>query len=151
AYGIEESAWSSPEQMFDIVHRMRTRIVTSPAFTGERIIGAILFENTIDRDIEGKPSADYLWNDKRVVPFLKVDQGLVAEKEGVQLMKPIPGLAALLAKARGRHIFGTKMRSFVLQASEAGIAKIVAQQFEIAGQILAAGLVPILEPEIDIH
>jgi fructose-bisphosphate aldolase, class I len=151
AYGIEETAWSSPEEMFDIVHRMRTRIVTSPAFTGERIIGAILFENTIDRQIEGQPSADYLWNEKRVVPFLKVDQGLVAETEGVQLMKPIPGLAALLAKARARRIFGTKMRSFVRQASETGIARIVAQQFEIAGQILDAGLVPIVEPEIDIH
>jgi fructose-bisphosphate aldolase, class I len=151
AYGIEEAAWSSPEQMFDIVHRMRTRIVTSPAFTGERIIGAILFENTIDRQIEGEPSADYLWNQKQVVPFLKVDQGLLAEAGGVQLMKPIPGLAALLAKARARHILGTKMRSFVLQASEAGIATIAAQQFEIARQILDAGLVPIIEPEIDIH
>jgi fructose-bisphosphate aldolase class I len=151
AYGIEESAWSSPEEMFDIVHRMRTRIVTSPAFTGERIIGAILFENTIDRDVEGEPSADYLWNEKRVVPFLKVDQGLIAERDGVQLMKPIPGLAALLAKARARHIFGTKMRSFVLQASEAGIGTIVAQQFEVARQILDAGLVPIIEPEVDIH
>jgi fructose-bisphosphate aldolase class I len=151
AYGIEETAWSTPEEMFDIVHRMRTRIVTSPAFTGERIIGAILFENTIDRDIEGEPSADYLWNEKRVVPFLKVDQGLIAERDGVQLMKPIPGLAALLAKARARHVFGTKMRSFVLQASEAGIGTIVAQQFEIARQILAAGLVPIIEPEVDIH
>ncbi|HEY8150271.1 MAG TPA: fructose bisphosphate aldolase [Vicinamibacteria bacterium] len=151
AYGIEETAWSSPEEMFDIVHRMRTRIVTSPAFTGEWIIGAILFENTIDRDIEGEPSADYLWNEKRVVPFLKVDQGLIAERDGVQLMKPIPGLAALLAKARARHVFGTKMRSFVLQASEAGIGTIVAQQFEIARQILAAGLVPIIEPEVDIH
>ena len=151
AYGIEETAWSTPEEMFDVVHRMRTRIVTSPAFTGEQIIGAILFENTIDRDIEGEPSADYLWNEKRVVPFLKVDQGLIAERDGVQLMKPIPGLAALLDKARARHIFGTKMRSFVLQASEAGIAKIVAQQFEIARQILDAGLVPIIEPEVDIH
>jgi fructose-bisphosphate aldolase class I len=151
AYGIEESAWSSPQEMFDIVHRMRTRIVTSPSFTGERIFGAILFENTIDREIEGAPSADYLWNEKRVVPFLKVDQGLIAERDGVQLMKPIPGLAALLAKARARHIFGTKMRSVVLQASEAGIGKIVAQQLEIARQILAADLVPIVEPEVDIH
>lgn len=151
AYGIEESAWSSPEEMFDIVHRMRTRIVTSPSFTGERIIGAILFENTLDREIEGAPSADYLWNEKQVVPFLKVDKGLIAETDGVQLMKPIPGLAALLLKARAKHIFGTKMRSVVLQADEAGIGHIVAQQFEVARQILAAGLVPIVEPEVDIH
>jgi fructose-bisphosphate aldolase, class I len=150
-YGIEDSAWSSPEEMFTIVHRMRTRIITSPSFTGERIIGAILFENTIDRDIEGEPSADYLWNEKRVVPFLKVDQGLVAERDGVQLMKPIPGLAALLAKARAKRIFGTKMRSVVLQANETGIGNVVAQQFELARQILATGLVPIVEPEVDIH
>jgi fructose-bisphosphate aldolase class I len=151
AYGIKDDAWSSEEQMFAIVHHMRTRIITSPAFTGARIIGAILFENTIDRDIEGQPTADYLWNVKRVVPFLKVDKGLAAESRGVQLMKPMPELAALLDKARAKRIFGTKMRSFVKQANEAGIKDIVTQQFEAARQIIAAGLVPIVEPEVDIH
>jgi fructose-bisphosphate aldolase, class I len=151
AYGIKEGAWSTEEQMFAIVHQMRTRIVTSPAFTGKRIIGAILFENTIDRDIEGKPAVDYLWNVKRVVPFLKVDKGLAGESRGVQLMKPMPDLAALLDKAKTKGVFGTKMRSFVKQANGAGIKDIVAQQFEAARQIIAAGLVPIVEPEIDIH
>jgi fructose-bisphosphate aldolase class I len=130
---------------------MRTRIVTSPGFNGERIIGAILFENTMDREIERQPTADYLWNVKRVVPFLKVDQGLAAEKDGVQLMKPMPSLAALLDKARAKRIFGTKMRSVIKQADEAGIKNIVLQQFEIARQIISADLVPIIEPEIDIH
>jgi fructose-bisphosphate aldolase class I len=151
AYGIKEDAWSTEEQMFAIVHQMRTRIVTSPAFTGKRIIGAILFENTIDRDIEGTPSVDYLWNVKRVVPFLKVDKGLAGESRGVQLMKPMPELAALLDKAKAKRVFGTKMRSFVKQANGAGIKDIVTQQFEAARQIIAAGLVPIVEPEIDIH
>ncbi len=151
AYGIRENAWSSEAEMFEIVHQMRTRIMTSPGFTGERIIGAILFENTIDRDVEGQPTADYLWNVKRVVPFLKVDKGLAAEKSGVQLMKPMPELSALLDKARAKRIFGTKMRSFVKQANGAGIEDIVAQQFEVARQILAADLVPIVEPEVDIH
>jgi len=151
AYGIKEGAWSTEEQMFAIVHQMRTRIVTSPAFTGERIIGAILFENTIDRDIEGTPSVDYLWNVKRVVPFLKVDKGLAGESRGVQLMKPMPDLAALLDKAKAKRVFGTKMRSFVKRANGAGIKDIVTQQFEAARQIIAAGLVPIVEPEIDIH
>jgi fructose-bisphosphate aldolase class I len=151
AYGITEDAWSSEEQMFAIVHQMRARIMTSPAFTGERIIGAILFENTIDRDIEGKPTADYLWNVKRVVPFLKVDKGLANESHGVQLMKPIPELAALLDKAKAKRIFGTKMRSFIKQANGAGITNIVTQQFETARQIIAADLVPIVEPEVDIH
>jgi len=151
AYGIKEDAWSTEEQMFAIVHQMRTRIVTSPAFTGKRILGAILFENTIDRDIEGTPSADYLWNVKRVVPFLKVDKGLAGESRGVQLMKPMPELAALLDKAKAKRVFGTKMRSFVKQANEAGIKDIVTQQFEAARQIIAAGLVPIVEPEVDIH
>ena len=151
AYGIKEGAWSTEEQMFAIVHQMRTRIVTSPAFTGKRILGAILFENTIDRDIEGKPAADYLWNVKRVVPFLKVDKGLAAESRGVQLMKPMPDLAALLDKAKAKRVFGTKMRSFVKRANGAGIKDIVTQQFEAARQIIAAGLVPIVEPEIDIH
>ena len=151
AYGIKENAWSNEEQMFAIVHQMRTRIVTSPAFTGERILGAILFENTIDRDVEGKPTADYLWNVKRVVPFLKVDKGLAAEKSGVQLMKPMPELATLLDKANAKRIFGTKMRSFIKQANQAGIKDVVTQQFEVARQIIAAGLVPIVEPEVDIH
>ena len=150
-YGVQENTWSSEEEMFAIVHQMRTRIITSPAFNGERIIGAILFENTMDREIEGQPTADYLWNVKRVVPFLKVDQGLAAEKDGVQLMKPMPMLAALLDKARAKRIFGTKMRSVIKQADEAGIKNIVIQQFEIAQQIISANLVPIIEPEIDIH
>jgi len=150
-YGIKEDAWSNEDEMFAIVHQMRTRMITSPSFTGERIIGAILFENTMDRDIKGQPTADYLWNVKRVVPFLKVDKGLEAEKDGVQLMKPIPGLAALLEKAKAKHIFGTKMRSFIKQADEAGIKDIVRQQFELAAQIIATGLVPIVEPEVDIH
>jgi len=150
-YGIKESAWSNEDEMFAIVHQMRTRIMTSPSFTGERILAAILFENTMDRDIERRPTADYLWNVKRVVPFLKVDKGLAAEKDGVQLLKPMPELAALLEKAKAKGIFGTKMRSFIKQANAAGIKDIVSQQFEVAGQIIAAGLVPIIEPEVDIH
>src|SRR3989454_6508958 len=150
-YGVQENTWSSDEEMFAIVHQMRTRIITSPAFNGDRIIGAILFENTMDREIAGQPTADYLWNVKRVVPFLKVDQGLAAEKEGVQLMRPMPALAALLAKARAKGIFGTKMRSVIKHANAAGIKDIVRQQFEVAGQIIAAGLLPIIEPEVDIH
>jgi fructose-bisphosphate aldolase class I len=137
--------------MFAIVHQMRTRLITSPSFTGERILAAILFENTMDRDIEGQPTADYLWIVKRVVPFLKVDQGLAAEKDGVQLMKPMPALAALLDKAKAKGIFGTKMRSLIKQANAASIKDIVRQQFEVAEQISAAGLVPIIEPEVDIH
>ena len=151
SYGIKEGAWSTEEEMFAIVHQMRTRIITSPSFTGERMLAAILFENTMDRDIEGQPTADYLWHVKRVVPFLKVDQGLAAEQDGVQLMRPMPALAALLAKARAKGIFGTKMRSVIKHANAAGIKDIVSQQFEIAGQISAAGLVPIIEPEVDIH
>src|SRR5881409_2236695 len=151
AYGIKEDAWSNEEEMFAIMHQMRARIMTSPSFTGERILGAILFENTMDRDIEGQPTADYLWNVKRVVPFLKVDKGLAAEKDGVQLMKPMPALAALLDKARAKGIFGTKMRSVIKQANATGIKDIVNQQFEVAGQIIAAGLLPIIEPEVDIH
>jgi fructose-bisphosphate aldolase class I len=150
-YGIQEGAWSNEDEMFAIVHQMRTRIITSPSFTGERILAAILFENTMDRDIENRPTADYLWNVKRVVPFLKVDQGLAAEKEGVQLMKPMPALAALLDKAKAKGIFGTKMRSVIKQANAASIKDIVRQQFDIAEQISAAGLVPIIEPEVDIH
>src|SRR5256714_7685484 len=150
-YGIQENAWSSDEEMFTIVHQMRARIITSPAFNGERIIGAIVFENSMDRDIEGQPTADYLWNVKRVVPFLKVDKGLAAEKDGVQLMKPMPALAALLEKAKAKRIFGTKMRSVIKEASGAGIKDIVNQQFELAAQIIAAELLPIVEPEVDIH
>lgn len=150
-YGVAESAWTTEEEMFDLVHQMRTRIITSPAFTGERILGAILFENTMDREIEGQPTAEYLWGVKKVVPILKVDKGLADEADGVQLMKPMPDLDALLAKAKAAGIFGTKMRSVIKQASESGIAAVVAQQFEIARRIVAAGLVPIVEPEVDIH
>jgi fructose-bisphosphate aldolase class I len=150
-YGIKEGAWSNEDEMFAIVHEMRTRMITSPSFTGERIIGAILFENTMDKDIEKRPTADYLWNVKRVVPFLKVDKGLSSEKDGVQLMKPIPALDSLLEKARAKRIFGTKMRSVIKQANASGIKDIVNQQFELAAQIIAAGLVPIVEPEVDIH
>jgi fructose-bisphosphate aldolase class I len=150
-YGIKDGAWSNDEEMFALVHQMRTRIITSPAFNGDRILAAILFENTMDRDIENQPTADYLWNAKRIVPFLKVDKGLEPEKDGVQLMKPVPQLAALLDKARSKRIFGTKERSLIKQAHPAGIQGIVRQQFEWAGQVIAAGLVPIVEPEVDIH
>src|SRR5512133_2412327 len=150
-YGIKEGAWSNEDEMFGIVHQMRTRMITSPGFTGEWIIGAILFENTMDRDIEGQPTADYLWNVKRVVPFLKVDKGLADEKDGVHLLKPMPQLGALLTKANAKHIFGTKMRSVINDANVAGIQAVVNQQFEVAGQIIAAGLMPIVEPEVDIH
>src|SRR4029434_1333171 len=151
SYGIKEDTWSNEDEMFAIVHQMRTRIITSPSFTGERILGAILFENTMDRDIQGQPTADYLWNVKQVVPFLKVDKGLAAEKNGVQLMKPMPQLSTLLNKAKTKRIFGTNMRSVINQADPAGIKEIVNQQFELAAQILASGLVPIVEPEVDIH
>ncbi len=150
-YGIKEGAWSNEDEMFAIVHEMRTRMITSHAFNGERIIGAILFENTMDRDIKGQPAANYLWNVKGVVPFLKVDKGLDAEKEDVQLMKPMPEMAELLEKAKSRRIFGTKMRSVIKQANAAGIKDIVNQQFELAAQIIGAGLMPIVEPEVDIH
>jgi fructose-bisphosphate aldolase class I len=150
-YGIKEGAWSNENEMFAIVHQMRTRMITSHGFNGERIIGAILFENTMDRDINGQPTPNYLWNIKSVVPFLKVDKGLDAEKDGVQLMKPIPALAELLEKAKSKRIFGTKMRSVIKQANAARIKDIVNQQFELAAQIIAAGLMPIVEPEVDIH
>jgi fructose-bisphosphate aldolase class I len=150
-YGLDESAYGSEAQMYDLIHEMRSRIITSPVFTGERILGAILFEMTMDRQIEGKGSAEYLWQDKRVVPFLKVDKGLEAEADGVQLMKPMPGLDALLERAVGHGVFGTKMRSVVKLANTGGVAAVVAQQFAIGRQILAAGLVPIIEPEVDIH
>jgi fructose-bisphosphate aldolase class I len=150
-YGIAPDAWSNDDEMFAIVHQMRTRIITSPAFNGERILGAILFENTMDREIEGRPTASYLWNVKNVVPFLKVDKGLEEERDGVQLMKPMPGLGRLLDKARSKEVFGTKMRSVIKQANAAGIKANVAQQFEIGHEIVAAGFVPIIEPEVDIH
>ena len=150
-YGIKDGAWANEEEMFALVHQMRTRLITSPSFTGERILAAILFENTMDRDIEGRPTADYLWNVKRVVPFLKVDQGLAVEQDGVQLMRPMPALAALLDKAKVKGIFGTKMRSVIKHAHAASIKDVVRQQFAVAGQIIAAGLVPIIEPEVDIH
>ena len=149
-YGIEEDAYSGDEEMFDLVHQMRTRIITSPSFDGDRILGAILFENTMDREIEGRPTADYLWNVKRVVPFLKVDKGLAPEEDGAQVMKPIGNLDDLLARARDNGVFGTKMRS-VIKLPGAGLDAVVEQQFDIARQILSAGLVPIIEPEIDIH
>jgi len=150
AYGIEESAYSSETEMFDLIHEMRTRIITSPAFTGDRVIGAILFEQTMDREIEGRGSADYLWNVKQVVPYLKVDKGLAAEEDGVQLMKPIPGLDELVARAVSKGVFGTKMRSVIKHPDPKGIEAIVDQQFAFGKQILAGGLVPILEPEADI-
>ena len=150
AYGIPQGSWSNDDEMFTLVHQMRTRVVTSPAFTGDRILGAILFENTMDRKISGKPSADYLWEVKRVVPFLKVDKGLAEEKDGVQLMKPIPALDALLKRAKSSRIFGTKMRSFIHRANPDGVKEIVAQQFEFASQISEAGLFPIIEPEVSI-
>lgn len=151
-YGITEDQYSNEEQMFDLIHQMRTRIIKSPAFSHNKIIGAILFEQTMDRQIDGKYTADYLWDEKHVVPFLKVDKGLEPlDSDGVQLMKPINGLAELLSRANERHVFGTKMRSVVKKASPKGIARVVQQQFEVAKQIIAAGLVPIIEPEVDIN
>ena len=150
-YGIDDSAYSGDEEMFSIIHAMRTRIVTSPSFHGERILGAILFENTMDRGIEGKPSARYLWEDKSVVPFLKVDKGLAQEADGGQTMKPMPGLDSLLVRAKENGVFGTKMRSVIKLASPVGVRAVVDQQFEIGRRIVEAGLVPIIEPEIDIH
>ncbi len=150
-YGIAEDAYSNDEEMFSLVHEMRTRIVTSPAFNGDRILGAILFENTLDRNIDGRNSADYLWEQKNVAPFLKVDKGLAEETDGVQVMKPIPNLSELLDKAKTRNVFGTKMRSVIKSANATGIAAIVEQQFQIGRQIVAAGLTPIIEPEVDIN
>ncbi|TQS74212.1 fructose bisphosphate aldolase [Ornithinibacillus gellani] len=151
AYGVSEDAYSNEDEMFKLVHDMRTRIITSPAFDSEKILGAILFEQTMDSKIEGKYTADYLADVKGIVPFLKVDKGLAEESNGVQLMKPIPDLDALLKRANERHIFGTKMRSVIKHANEEGIKAVVDQQFEIGKQIIAAGLVPIIEPEVDIH
>ena len=150
-YGIDDGAYSGDDEMFSIVHGMRTRIVTSPSFGGDRILGAILFENTMDREIEGKPSARYLWEEKNVVSFLKVDKGLAAEADGVQMMKPMPELDPLLARAKENGVFGTKMRSAIKLANPAGVQAVVDQQFEIGRRIMEAGLVPIIEPEIDIH
>ena len=150
-YGIDDDAWSSDGEMFNLIHQMRTRIISSPQFTGERILGSILFENTMDREIGGMASAAYLWNVKRVVPILKVDKGLADEQNGSQVMKPMPGLRSLLEKAKSKGIFGTKMRSVIKQADTSGIAAVVRQQFETGHLILENGLVPILEPEVDIH
>jgi fructose-bisphosphate aldolase class I len=149
-YGVEEDAYSSEDEMYDLIHAMRTRIATAPAFTGEKVVGAILFEKTMDREMGGKPSAKYLWEDRGVVPFLKIDKGLEAEEIGVQLMKPIPGLGDLLDRAVAHGIFGTKERSVISAANEAGIEAIVAQQFALGQEVLAHGLVPILEPEVTI-
>lgn len=151
SYGIKQGAWSNTEEMFELVHQMRTRIITSPSFTESRIVGAILFEGTMDRSVEGQPTADYLWSVKRIVPFLKVDKGLVDEKNGVHLMKPMPQLDALLAKAKAKNVFGTKMRSVINEANQGGIQAMVHQQFEVASHIIDAGLMPIVEPEVDIH
>jgi fructose-bisphosphate aldolase class I len=150
-YGVEEDAWSNDEEMFDLMHAMRTRIMTSSAFDGDRVLGAILFEQTMDREVEGRGTADYLWSVKRVVPFLKVDKGLADVVDGAQVMKPITGLRELCERAVGLGVFGTKMRSVVQLGNEAGVNAVVDQQFEVAGEILAAGLVPIIEPEVDIH
>ena len=150
-YGIDENEYSNDEEMFDLIHKMRTRIIKSPAFNDTKILGAILFEQTMDRKIDGKYTADFLWEEKGVLPFLKVDKGLEELEDGVQTMKPMPELDELLKRANERHIFGTKMRSVIKKASQTGIEKVVNQQFEVANKIIAAGLVPIIEPEVDIH
>ncbi len=150
-YGVREDSYSNEDQMYELVHEMRTRIIKSPAFDSKYILGAILFENTMDRLIDGKYTADYLWEEKGIVPFLKIDKGLADPEDGVQLMKPIPGLSDLLQRANERNIFGTKMRSVIKEANPSGIKKVVEQQFEVGKQILEAGLVPIIEPEVDIH
>jgi fructose-bisphosphate aldolase class I len=150
-YGLDDTAYSNDVEMFDRIHEMRTRIITSPSFNGDRIVGAILFEMTMDRQVAGKGTAEFLWEDKNVVPFLKVDKGLADEANGVQMMKPMPGLDELLDRATAHGVFGTKMRSVIKTADRRGIDAIVDQQFEVGRQILAAGLVPIIEPEVDIH
>ncbi|MFZ6002683.1 MAG: fructose bisphosphate aldolase [Actinomycetota bacterium] len=150
-YGVGEDAYSNDEEMYACIHGMRSRIITSPSFSGDRVLGAILFEDTMNRQIEGRDTADYLWSVKGVVPFLKVDKGLADEADGAQVMKPMPGLDDLLERALGKGVFGTKMRSVIKLADEAGVAAVVDQQFEVGRQILAAGLVPIIEPEVDIH
>ncbi|HVM54384.1 MAG TPA: fructose bisphosphate aldolase [Acidimicrobiales bacterium] len=149
-YGLEESAWSSDAEMFDLIHQMRSRIMTSPSFGGDRIVGAILFEDTMDRQVEGRDTGDYLWSVKNVVPFIKIDKGLADEVDGAQLMKPMPGLDDLLARAAGKGMFGTKERSVIKLADDRGVQGVVDQQFEVGRQVLGAGLVPILEPEVDI-
>jgi len=151
SYGVDAAAWTTEAEMFDLVHAMRARIMTSPAFTGDRIVGAILFEQTMDREVEGLPTADYLWTRKNVVPFVKTDVGLADETNGVQLMKDNPGLPALLQRATAKGIFGTKMRSVVQSANPAGVDSLVAQQFQVGNQIIDAGLMPIIEPEVNIE
>lgn len=150
-YGVPESSYASEAEMFDLVHQMRSRIITNPAFTGERLIGSILFEMTMDREIDGRGAAEYLWQEKNIVPFVKVDLGLAEEVDGARLMKPIPGLDALLERAIGHGVFGTKMRSVISRAIPNGVAAVVDQQFDLARRILDQGLVPIIEPEIDIN
>jgi len=150
-YGVTEDAWSNDDEMFAVVHAMRSRIMTSPAFNGERILGAILFENTMDREVEGQSTASYLWEVKNVLPFLKIDKGLAELENGAQIMNPNPGLPELLDKAKAARIFGTKMRSVIKEANASGVHAVVQQQFEVGRQIVAAGLVPIIEPEVDIH
>ncbi|PSL41488.1 fructose-bisphosphate aldolase [Planomicrobium soli] len=150
-YGVSEDQYSNEEEMYDLIHEMRTRVMTAPSFNSDSILGAILFEQTMDREVEGKYTSDYLWEEKGVVPFLKVDKGLADEEDGVQLMKPIPNLDELLQRANERHVFGTKMRSVINEPNPNGIRRVVEQQFEVAKQILAAGLVPIIEPEVNIH
>ena len=150
-YGVDESQYSNEDEMFDRIHEMRTRIITSPSFNGDRVLGAILFENTMDRQIEGVGTSEFLWKQKGVVPFLKVDKGLADERQGAQVMKPIPGLDDLLERAVQAGVFGTKMRSFISRADAEGVEAVVAQQFEIGRQIIGHGLVPIIEPEVDIH
>lgn len=151
AYGVDESAYANEAQMFDLVHAMRTRIVTNASFDGDRVLGAILFQNTLDRDMQGRPSSEYLWQEKRILPFLKVDYGLRDVRAGVQTMKPVPDLGERLPKARAKDVFGTKMRSVIQSANPDGIAAVVAQQFDLAREILGHELVPIVEPEVDIH
>lgn len=150
-YGVDASGYDNEDQMYDVIHQMRSRIVTSPGFNGDRIMGAILFERTMDSEVEGEGTAEYLWNTKKVVPFLKVDKGLADEKDGAQIMKPMPDLDQLLSKAKSKGVFGTKMRSVIKSANADGVKAVVDQQFDVGRQILAAGLVPIIEPEVDIH
>lgn len=150
-YGLDAGSWSNEQEMYDLIHQMRCRIITSPAFTGNRILAAILFEMTMERQVEGKGAAEFLWEDKQVVPFLKIDKGLAPQSDGAQVMKPIPDLGALLDRALGHGVFGTKMRSVVTLADPVGIQAVVDQQLAVARQVLAAGLVPIVEPEVDIH
>ena len=149
-YGVDESAYSNEDEMFDVVHAMRTRIITNPSFNGDRILGAILFQNTLDRDVAGVPSSEYLWEEKRILPILKIDYGMADEDDGVQVMKPIPDLAERLPAAKARSVFGTKMRSAIKSPNEAGIARLVEQQFAFADEVRGHGLVPIIEPEVDI-